>query len=146
MDKLSALLEQAASRLAGTPVSVRWRIPSRTDAKALAFRTGGRAVIDLHPGYLWDREELLRAICHEAGHIRDLWGEWRDIPDYPSGSVQFSARALRLPVVERIESTADTWARRWLDYAQDNYKLYAEHGDSIFTAKLRALATWSDER
>lgn len=144
MDELTQLLAQAASSLSGYPVSVRWRAPSRADARAVCFKSGGRAVIDLHPGLEWDGAMLLYVIAHESAHIRELYPEWSNLPDLPSGSVRFCSRALRSPVVTRIESTADAQAKAWLAYAKRCSGKYYQAGDDNFTAELRALANWRE--
>jgi len=144
MDELTRLLASAASNLSGHPVRVRWRRPSRADARAVAFKSGGIALIDLHPGYIWDGDMLLYAIAHESGHIRDLYREWTDIPDLPSESVSFPEWALKLPVVEQTESVADKYALKWIEYAEQNYERYWKPGEDSFLAMLRALINWSE--
>lgn len=138
-DDLKELLTAAAENLSGHPVRVRWRRPSRIDAKAIAFKLGNEAVIDLHPSYNWDGETLLETLCHEAAHIRQLWHGWSGIRDYPSGSIRPSNYALSLPGVKQTETAADTLAGKWLDYARSNNRRYYEPGDDEFLLTLRTL-------
>jgi len=145
MSELKTLMERAASRLSGHPVKVRWRRPARARARAGAFRSGGTAFIDLHPGLTWDGETLLYVLCHESGHVRDLWHEWSDdFRDLPSGSVSFPAWTDKLPVVVKMESTADDYARQWLEYGYQNYAKHWRAGDDKHTAALRALGEWRE--
>ena len=140
MDTLRKALEQAAAHLSGHPVRVRWRKPSRADAKALAFKSGGVAIIDLHPGYYWDGDTLLYVLCHESAHIRELYPGWMGVPDYASGSIRVSNKASNLPGVVDMELRADEQAYRWLAAAEQDCNKYARAGDDKFTAMLRTLA------
>lgn len=146
-DELTVLLEQAACRLSGYPVSVRWHEPARADARAVCYKSGDRAVIDLHPSYLWDGDTLLYVIAHESAHIKELFRDWVDLPDLPSGSIRLSTRALNSPVVVEMESKADTQAHEWLAYAKDNMMRYIrESGGDGFLAELRALINYGEKR
>ena len=141
MTDLTQLLTAAAQNLSGHPVKIRFRKPARADAKAMTFKSGNTAIIDLHPGYGWDHDTLLFVICHEAAHVKQLWADWGSgIADLPSGSVTPSKWANALPGVRQVETAADTLARKWIAYAKRNHNQYANPGDDLFTAHLRALA------
>ena len=145
MNGLTALLQAAASNLSGHTCRVRWRRPARTDARALCFKSGNLAVIDLHPNLAWEGDELLYTIAHEAGHVRDLWHEWGEgITDLPSGSITPPTWANDLPGIKQVEAVADNQAERWLKYAKENYMRFIVPGapNDEFTLYLRALANW----
>ena len=138
---LTQLLTAAAQNLSGHPVKIRFRKPARNDAKAMCFKSGNQAVIDLHPGYAWDNDTLLFVICHESAHIHALWADWGSgIADLPSGSIRPSKWAVALPGVRQVETAADNLARKWLDFAKRNYRKYSVPGDDKFTAYLRTFA------
>jgi len=135
VNELTRLLTEAAANLSGHPVRVRWRRPARADARAIAFKSGGTAIIDLHPGLSWEGDDLLHVICHEAAHVKQLWADWgAGIPDYASGSIRPSNYALSLPGVKQTETAADTLAADWLDYAEKNHMKFIKHD-----------STWNDE-
>lgn len=138
--ELREQLTRAAEHLTGVPCTVRFRAPCRSDALAVCFKSGGRAVIDIDMSVGMDTHKLLVVLCHEAAHVKQLWHEWIDVPDLPSKSVRFSKEALALPVAKQIEDDADTLAKKWLKYVDANAHRYAVSGDDLFSASLRALA------
>jgi len=148
MNQLSKLLTEAASNLSGHPVRVRWRRPARADGRAMCFKLGDVAVIDLHPGLSWEGDVLLETIAHESAHVKLLWADWgAGIPDLPSGSVQPSKRAVNLPGVIQAENDADKLAADWIAAAKRNHMKYILPGawNDTTTLYLRALANMTEK-
>lgn len=136
--QLTYLAEQAARAMAGRPVVLRFKQPARADAKACAFRLHGAAFIDITPGL--GEQDFLFCLAHEAGHIRDLWGEWKvDVTDHPAGSIRYNPALAALPVVKAMEKTAGSLADSWLAYAEQNAHKYP---GGWLESRLRALAGW----
>lgn len=132
---LISLCERAALKLSGHKTEVRFRETIRKGADGEAGRSGQVGYIHIAPGLSLTR--ILEVLCHEAGHIKDLWNDWSDKVDLsalPPGSIGLPPQ---VEIVKAIETTAENWAKTWLEYADKQADKY--QGDWL-ESRLRALA------
>ena len=139
LEKHYFLLEKAARRLAGRPVTVRIRQPYLKGYQGMAYNDRQKgAVIDLAPEL--GEAAALRLFLHECAHIRQDWAEMApsSYADYPSSSVVPTRSFVAGHQVDPAEAGADVQAAAWLKFADQNTKT-----DDI-PGRLQALAKWID--
>jgi hypothetical protein len=140
--ELRVLFEKAAQALTGKVVTVRLRRPVISYFDGQAYIKDGRAFIDINP---WlSEDDQVYVLCHECGHIKTNTATGDIDPHLSPGSLRLSQleawQYKNHPASIKRESAAESWAQKWLAYADLHYREYP--GWSLAERKLEALKRW----
>ena len=110
---IRALCDDAAKRLTGREVDIRWEQPySQRLGRAvngIAQKSGGRGIITLEP----DRPllDIYKTFLHEAGHLAVDWDRFEDSgqPGGVTEKVTYAVNQLHTSMEDRAENQAHEW-------------------------------------